>query len=120
MDSSNIEQIQEITLETSIEEQILYKEPFENSFTVYTKSGCKFCTEVKKLLKLSNIFFQIIDCDDYILENKQQFLDFIQTKTSAQIKTFPMVFNEKQIFIGGYVDTEKYLEAKLTFDDDTF
>jgi glutaredoxin len=122
MDSSNIEQIKEKDITENIinEEIIIYKEPFGNSFTIYTKSGCKFCTEVKKLLKLSNIFFQIIDCDDYILENKQHFLEFIQRKTNSSIKTFPIVFNEHQVFIGGYMETEKYLETKLTFEDDKF
>ena len=94
-----------------------YQEPFENSFTIYTKSGCKFCTEVKKLLKQRNIFFQLIDCDDYILENKSDFLEFIQKITKQEIKTFPMVFNEKKEFIGGYIDTEKHLEKNLVFDD---
>jgi glutaredoxin len=98
-------------------EYIYYLEPFENSFTIYTKSGCKFCTEVKKLLKSLNIFFQIIDCDDYIVENKQTFLDFIQNLTKSEIKTFPIVFNEKKEYIGGYIDTEKYLEPKLSFDE---
>lgn len=95
----------------------MYQDPFENSFTIYTKSGCKFCTEVKKLLKNANIFFQLINCDDYILENKQQFLNFIQKVTNSDIKTFPIVFNEKKQFIGGYIETEKYLEIKLSFDD---
>lgn len=96
---------------------ISYQEPFKNTFTVYTKSGCKFCTEVKKLLKESNIFFQIIDCDEYIIENKQHFLDFIQEVSKSKIKTFPIVFNERQQFIGGYIETEKYLETKLSFDE---
>jgi len=99
-------------------ENIIYQEPFENSFTIYTKSCCKFCTEVKKLLKKENIFFQVIDCDDYIIENKQNFLNFIQKITNSNIKTFPIVFNDKKEFIGGYLDTEKYVESKLYFDEE--
>ncbi len=98
-------------------ETIVYQEPYENSFTIYSKSGCKFCSEVKKLLKNKNIFFQVINCDDYLLENKEDFLEYIKKQTNSPIKTFPIVFNDKKQFIGGYIETEKYLEKKLSFDD---
>jgi len=98
-------------------ETMVYQEPFEQCFTIYSKSGCKFCTEVKKLLKNKNIFFQVINCDDYIIEDKQKFLEFIRKLTDSNIKTFPIVFNDRKQFIGGYIETEKYLEKKLSFDD---
>ena len=89
-------------------EEFNYVSPYEKDFTIYTKSGCKFCTEVKKLLKLNKLEYQIIDCDEYLLDNKQQFLDFIETISGQKVKTFPIVFNNRK-FIGGYIETDKFI-----------
>ena len=88
-------------------------------FTVYSKSGCLYCVKVKALLKEKNVVFTLVDCDDYILKNKAFFLQFIKEKANKEYKTFPMVF-ENGNFIGGYSETQQYLEKQfLSFEDNT-
>jgi glutaredoxin len=90
-------------------------EPQKGELTVYSKSGCPNCLNVKKLVKEKNIKFSIIDCDEFILEDKEYFLSFIQQISCKEHKTFPMVFDGK-ILIGGFSDTIKYLDKMLDFD----
>lgn len=98
-------------------EKLEFKYPFLNGFTIYTKSGCKFCSEVKKLLSYNKCKFNIIDCDDYLLYTKDEFLFFIKTLIGIEYKTFPMVFYNN-IFIGGYIETEKFIERSLLLESD--
>jgi glutaredoxin-related protein len=67
--------------------------------------------------------FTVIDCDEYLIESKPEFLNFIQELTSREWKTFPIVFNNDE-FVGGYTDTKVYLEnlaeKTLDFTDETF
>ena len=89
-------------------------EPLKNGITIYSKSGCPNCVNVKKLLttykaKNPEILFNIIDCDEYLIEDKTGFLFFIKNKANEERKIFPMVFiNEK--LIGGFVETKDYME----------
>jgi glutaredoxin len=93
--------------------------PVQDEFTIYSKSGCINCTKVKKLLNEKNILFTIIDCDEYILESKEEFLAFIKSMTGIEHKIFPIVFDNKKC-IGGYNETNKYLEKMLDFDSSFF
>lgn len=81
--------------------------PEKGQITVYSKSGCINCTKVKTLLKDKSIDFNIIDCDEFILEYKEEFLSFIQTLIGKEYKMFPMVFDNNK-FIGGFNETNKY------------
>ncbi len=92
-----------------------FTKPLKNCFTIYSKSGCPNCTKVKDFLQENNIPFTIIDCDEYLLENKAEFLDFIMNLTSREWRTFPIVFNNSQ-FIGGFIDTKVYLDNTLDFE----
>ena len=92
--------------------------PFKTGFTVYSKSGCPNCTKVKKLLAEKKAFFVEIDCDDYIIEDKENFLLFIKERANKEYKTFPMVFNDG-IFIGGFIETHDYFNKLLSFDEKT-
>jgi hypothetical protein len=47
--------------------------PLTQGYTVYSKSGCGYCTKIKKLLLEKNIFFLEVECDNFLLENKEQF-----------------------------------------------
>jgi glutaredoxin len=89
-------------------EEINYILPYENCFTIYTKSGCKFCSEVKKLLKLNKIYYKVIDCDEYLLNDKEDFLYFIKNITGQNIRTFPIVFYDAKL-VGGYIETDKFI-----------
>jgi glutaredoxin len=101
-----------------------FEKPSKIEYTVYSKSGCSNCNKVKDLLKDKNLSFIIIDCDEYLIENKPEFLQFIQELTSQEWKTFPIVFNSNSEFIGGFLDTKLYLEKLsekyLDFTDESF
>ncbi len=92
-----------------------YPYPQKGKFTIYSKSGCLNCVKVKTILKDTNLLFSVIDCDEFLLDNKQDFLDFIKKLIGKEYKIFPMVFDENK-FIGGYNETNKYLEHFLDFN----
>lgn len=95
-----------------------FRNPSKTEYTIYSKSGCSNCTKVKDLLQSNNIPFIVIDCDEYLIERKYEFLLFIQELTSREWKTFPIVFTSDGVFIGGFTDTKLYLEELLEFTDD--
>lgn len=91
-----------------------FEHPRENVFTIYSKSGCSYCVKAKNLLKDKNKQMHIIDCDDYLLENKEGFLDFIQNLAAGkEHRTFPIVFYNTQ-YIGGFTELQNKL---MTFDE---
>lgn len=94
----------------------MFELPSEQKFTIYSKSGCINCRKVKDLLKNNNIEYEIVDCDDYLLEDKDNFLLFIQSYSVSNWKSFPMVFHDGK-FIGGYDETVKYLDKITTSFD---
>jgi len=91
-------------------------EPFDNGFTIYSKSGCSNCTKVKKLLLEKQIFFVDISCDEFLIEDKEQFLLFIKERAKNDYRVFPMVFKNAK-FIGGFIETQMYLNKELSFDE---
>jgi glutaredoxin-related protein len=95
---------------------MMFELPSEQKFTIYSKSGCINCRKVKDLLKKNNIEYEIVDCDDYLLEDKENFLLFIQSYSVSNWKSFPMVFHDGK-FIGGYDETVKYLDKITTSFD---
>ncbi len=91
-------------------ETIEFQEPSKTTYTIYSKSGCPGCKKVKELLKQEKP--SIIDCDEYLLEDKEGFLEFIAKIAKTTVKVFPIVFNKEQRFIGGYEETQ---QEYLTF-----
>jgi glutaredoxin len=89
-----------------------FEKPSIEKYTIYSKSGCINCRKVKELLKKNNIEYEIIHCDDYLLEDKENFLLFIQSYSNMEWKTFPMVFYDCK-FIGGFNEISEYLNEKL-------
>jgi glutaredoxin len=87
-------------------------QPSTISYTIYSKSGCPNCKKAKDLLSSKQITFTTIDCDDYLVESKSEFLSFIMNLTSQDWRSFPIIFNNKGDFIGGFIDTREYLEKK--------
>ena len=96
-----------------------FEAPSQTGFTIYSKSNCSFCTKVKQLLTDNQIFFVEIQTDDYLLEDKEAFLLFIAGLIKKEYRTFPMVFNHGQ-FIGGFTDTESFVNKQLCFENDEF
>ena len=92
------------------------RDPHIKEFTVYTKKECKYCEKVKELLIDNQFFFTVIPCDDYLLENKEAFLDIMEKKIGQVYKTFPMVFYEGK-FLGGFTETEIFIDKLKSFDD---
>jgi len=94
-----------------------YIEPASNNYTIYTKSGCPNCTKVKKLLENEKPL--IVDCDDWLIEDKPAFLEFIREKAGKECKTFPIVFHNGN-FLGGFDETKIYKEKQDAFLDSEF
>ena len=89
--------------------------PENGKITIYSKSGCPNCTKAKNLLKQKQKDYIIIDCDEFILEDKEELLKFMYSLIGKEWKTFPMIFDENN-FIGGYVEIEKYINNSLDFN----
>jgi len=93
--------------------------PSECGFTIYSKSGCPNCIKVKNLLKDNNIIFNLIDSDEYIIEDKDFFLKFIKEISNAEVKSFPIIFYDKKL-IGGYSETINFINKLILAFDNTF
>ena len=94
-----------------------FEKPSDTGFTIYSKSGCPNCSNVKKLLKDKNLLFNVVDCDDYVIEDRENFLLFIKNLSEKEVKQFPIIFYESN-FIGGYNETKEYINRLfLSFED---
>lgn len=97
-----------------------FQAPSANGFTVYSKSKCDHCVQLKEHLKSKHLLFQEVVCDDYLTLNRDDFLSFLQERTQGRKHTtFPMVFYNG-FFVGGREDTEKYVGAMLLSFDELF
>jgi glutaredoxin len=93
--------------------------PAQKGYTVYSKSGCPNCTKIKKYLCENGAEMLYVNCDEYILENKEGFLKFIANLAEKSVRVFPIVFFERK-FIGGYEDTEYHYSRLNAFSDNSF
>jgi glutaredoxin len=93
-----------------------YIRPSESGFTIYSKSGCLQCSRAKTLLQDNKLDFILVDCDEYILEDKPSFLLFMNNITQRDVKVFPIIFNNGA-YIGGYSETKGHLDKLTSFDD---
>lgn len=93
--------------------------PLETGFTIYSKSGCSYCTKVKKILLDKQIFFLDVECDKYLIEDKVGFLLFIKERANKEYRIFPMVFKDGK-FIGGFTETQQLLDKESCFNDIIF
>jgi glutaredoxin len=96
-----------------------FEKPNLTGYTIYSKSGCPNCLKVKKYLKEMNAAVYIIDCDEYLIENKEEFLKFIEEMAKKSVRIFPIVFFEGK-FIGDYQDTEYHHSRLNAFSTDVF
>jgi len=96
-----------------------YIQPSTTCYTVYTKSNCIYCFKVKQLFKDYDVKFIEVNCDEYLMENRAGFLEFIKSNSNRDYKTFPMVFN-CGVFIGGYNETIRHLEKEFIEFNDFF
>jgi glutaredoxin len=93
-----------------------FEEPTSNNFTIYSKSGCILCSKVKDLLTKNNLDFSVIDCDEYLIEDRQGFLLFINSCAKKDTAGFPKVFRDGE-FVGSYKETKDLVEKILNFEE---
>jgi glutaredoxin len=94
-----------------------FAEPYPNGFTIYSKSGCHNCSKLKRLLAEKHLFFLEVQCDEYLIEEKYNFLSFIENKIGKSVTIFPLVFYDGK-FIGGYNEaTEQIDKLLLSFEE---
>jgi glutaredoxin len=92
-----------------------FEKPLMYEFTIYSKSGCPNCRKVKALLSEMRQKYTVINCDEYLLDYKDEFLQFIYTISKTNITTFPIIFDSNN-YIGGFLETKQYLSLQLDFD----
>ena len=88
-----------------------FEEANTNCYTVYSKSGCPNCTKAKDLLKENKLTYNVINCDEYLLEYKQEFLKFIAEIGLQAVATFPIIFFDKKL-VGGYKELQQHIKDK--------
>lgn len=82
--------------------------PVLSGYTIYGKTNCPYCVKAKDILEEFNEEYTYINCDDYLLADKEAFLEFIEKAAGKAHKTFPMIFSSGK-FVGGYMDLCKIL-----------
>ena len=92
------------------------EKPAESGFTIYSKSGCPNCTRIKKILSEKKLTFVEVNCDEYLIDDKEFFLSFIKNLAQKESKVFPMIFNNGT-FIGSFNETQQFLDKQLSFDE---
>lgn len=80
-----------------------YVPPSTEGYTIYSISGCKYCTKAKNILKEQKTTCKVVNCDNYVasLLEREAFYTFIKKYTVKSYIHFPMIFNKGK-FIGGY------------------
>jgi hypothetical protein len=63
-----------------------FPKPQKGIITIYSKSECNYCIKAKALLEEKKYNFSIINCDKFILENKDDFLLFIREMIDKEYK----------------------------------
>ena len=97
-------------------EDIEFEEPNGNNFTIYSKSGCILCDKVKEFLTKNNLDFKVINCDEYLIEDKQGVLLFINSCAKKDTGGFPKVFSDGE-FVGSYKETKDFVDKFLDFEE---
>ncbi len=82
----------------------MFPSPVMDGYTIYSKSNCPYCVKIKDFLEREKCKMTIIDCDEYLKQNREEFLSEMKKNTVIEWKTFPFVFLDGN-FIGGYQDT---------------
>ena len=93
-----------------------YIKPSASGYTIYSKSGCILCNKVKEQLTIKGHEFILVDCDEYLIEDKEGFGAFIDSCAHKQTSGFPKVFADG-VFIGSFAETKKHMETKMAFDE---
>ncbi|NBV77961.1 hypothetical protein EBR66_07380 [bacterium] len=91
---------------------ILYMEitaPIAKGYTIYSKSGCTYCTKVKYLLNIAGHEPTVVHCDEYLIEDRAMFNARMTEMAGKECRTFPMVFLDGN-YVGGFSETVTLLK----------
>jgi len=94
-------------------------ELLKSGFTIFSKSGCPNCTKAKKRIQQHFFVHKEVNCDDYLIEDKSGFLSEVEMRVGKSVTTFPMVFYDAK-FVGGWSETESFVEKLLLSFDTSF
>lgn len=89
---------------------MVFESPIIDGFTIYTKSGCLMCTKAKELLQSKSLPYTMIDCDEYLLEDREGFLLFMKNLANKDVLMFPMICYNG-CFVGAYKEMLSRIET---------
>lgn len=81
------------------------------TFKVYGRNDCGYCSLTIKLLTKRNIPYEYIS----IRGNLKEYLDNFSGVT-YNTRSIPLIFDDRNIFIGGYNELKELLEYSITND----
>ena len=87
-----------------------YEVPSTVNYTIYSKSGCPSCTKAKSLLKNEEVL--LINCDEYLIDDREEFLKFMESVIGKEYKMFPMIFKDGK-FIGGFSELKPFYDNEM-------
>jgi len=93
-----------------------FEKPCATGYTIYSKSGCILCSKVKDLLNMHSQPFTVIDSDEYLIEDKEGFVAFMESCAGKSTGGFPKVF-ANGVYIGSHRETKQHIDKTLIFDD---
>ena len=82
-----------------------------NKYTIFTKSQCKYCDDIKVLMTQENEDVKYILCDEMLHANRDFFIEFMKEKTNKDRITFPIVFFDGE-YVGGYDDYNEKVKER--------
>lgn len=91
-----------------------FPKPIESGYTIYSKSNCSYCDKAKMLL--SDDDFTIYNCDTYLQNDREEFLDYIKKMAGKEHSTFPIIFKNSN-YVGGYSDLLALLKELFSRED---
>ena len=83
----------------------------DKGWFMFTKQKCSYCTKAKAMLPEA-VFFE---CDTILGNKREDFLAFVDGLSNKKPRTFPMIFYDGQ-YMGGYTETNAYLESMKNFE----
>lgn len=89
---------------------MVFESPTVDGFTIYTKSGCLMCTKAKEMLQSKSLPYTMIDCDEYLLEDREGFLLCMKDLAMKDVLMFPMICYNG-CFVGGYKEMLMHIET---------
>ena len=79
-----------------------------NKITIYTSTTCPYCVKAKRLLKMLNLDFEEINCDDNFDE---MCANLSEKYNQPCISTVPQIIINDH-YVGGYDDLEHLYKTK--------